>query len=153
MNESKYEFDNREVTPWADVVKFYRENFNTQLSHDEEWKFHIWMDELDMEDRLNDYDLRGAWKDGAMAKDNLPSKYKKPNNLTFDETSIYSGQPDLHNGGEYEGGQWGATQDGCTTFRPSMKMLKTTHPDKWIRAELAISCPEVKFVMPEDCHE
>lgn len=88
---------------FEEIRKFYKENFNTQLSPDEEFRFHSWADELgqklgrDMLEDLEDYDLRGAFKDGAAAgeNNNFTDRFKKPNHPTFSNESIYHGTPDV----------------------------------------------------------
>lgn len=149
--ERKEHFEGPQAVTFGEVDRFYRENFNTLLSPEEEWRFHTTADALDLDltDDLVDYDLRGAFKDGGLFDDNLPDKYRKPNHPLFDTESIYAGQPDIHNGGEYEGGQWGKDAAGNQTFTPSKKMLETTHPAAWMEAYMRHHEPEVSLVLPE----
>ncbi len=147
--EQKEHFTGSKPVTFGEVDRFYRENFNTLLSADEEWRFHTVCDELclDLGEALVDYDLRGAFKDGSLYEDNRPNKYRKPNHPLFDTDSIYNGLPDLQHGGEYEGGTWGKTDGNRDTFTPSAKMLETTHPIGWIKGWIKQNEPSIKLVV------
>lgn len=155
------EFDGKDKPTFDEMRKFYRENFNTQLSPEEEFRFHDWADSVgkriktDLMEWLDDYDLRGAFKEGACFDDeaaemHFPSKFKKPNNLTFATDSIYHGAVDLHHGGTYEAGEMGVLQDGTPTFSPSKKMLETTHPRQWVEAKFRTDAPEFELFLPKE---
>lgn len=156
--EQNTEFDGKSDPDFNEMRKFFRENFNTELSPEEEFRFHGWMDEQgkalgrDLSEDLDDYDLRGAFMEVCGCDDDSlswPSKFKKPNHPTFDKASIYHGTEDTHRGGEYEGGDWGHMEDKTVTFTPSAKMLETTHPEKWLRGHFAKNCPDVELLIAE----
>lgn len=146
--ERKEHFEGGMPTTFGEVDRYFRSNFNTLLSPEEEWRFHAVCDEesLNLDDELTDYDLRGAFKDGSMYENNRPDKYRKPNHPLFDSHSIHNGTPDIHNGGEYEGGEWGKSDCGRYTFKPSVKMLETTHPIGWLSAWMRQHEPGVVLV-------
>ena len=149
--ERKEKFEGPKATTFGAVDNFFRENFNTLLSPEEEWRFHNTVDALCLclQDDMVDYDLRGAFKDEGLFDNNLPDKYRKPNHPLFDVTSIYNGQPDLYNGGVYQGGEWGTNDEGMRTFKPSAEMIKTTHPAGWMKAWMRQHEPEVILIVPE----
>ena len=68
------------------------ENFNTRLSEDEEGKFQTWKKRNAPKDSGEDYDLRGAYKEGLKPASNghWPDTYKKPNHPTFSNESKYA---------------------------------------------------------------
>lgn len=149
--ERKEHFNGPKDATFGEIERFYRENFNTMLSPDEEWRFHCVCDETDVDlgEALVDYDLRGAFKDGSLYEDNRPDKYRKPNHPLFSVISIYHKTPDLQHGGEYEGGEFGQDECCCQTFKPSEKMLKTTHPAGWLKAWIREHAPKIKVILPE----
>ena len=106
--ESRQEFDGKDQPDYLDMVKFYRESFNTVLTPEQEWRFHDWADQhkaKDILDALDDYDVRGAFLDGCELKGSpakWPPKYAKPNFPMFSSESIYHGTADQHAGGEDE---------------------------------------------------
>ena len=114
----------------------YISNFNTKLSPQEEAGFQQWAvseSEKAGKDKfrdLEDYDLRGAWKEiqsGEMKPDergHLGDKYKKPNHPTFSDQSIYHNTKDPKTGERYLGGTWGEKGD---TFAPSTTTVSYTH--------------------------
>lgn len=85
------------------------EDFNTQLSPEDETKFQAWAKANGRDRDTFDYDLRGAWKDNAQEAGNghLPDTWKKPNHPTFSQESQYS-SPDRRGGRwvEGKGGKW-----------------------------------------------
>lgn len=149
--ERKEHFEGPKDSTFGEIERFYRTNFNTLLSPDEEWRFHCVCDEteLDLDEELADYDLRGAFKDGSLYEDNRPDKYRKPNHPLFSVTSIYHGTPDLQHGGEYEGGECGQGEEGEATFKPSQKMLETTHPAGWLKPWVREHAAKVRLMLPE----
>jgi len=73
--------------------------FETKLTPDEESKFQAWKAQYAPNDSGNDYDLRGAFKAGVtpdQATGHWPDTFKKPNEPTFSNQSIYAkARPDL----------------------------------------------------------
>lgn len=68
-------------------------SYNTPLSRDEEAAFQVWRSQLPANlQNMRDYDLRGAWKAGAVRSENdhLPDTWKKPAHITFSDGSIYA---------------------------------------------------------------
>jgi hypothetical protein len=68
-------------------------NFETQLSPEEEDKFSVWKDKFAPNDTGEDYDLRGAFKAGFTPSPDTghwPDVFKKPNHPTFSDQSIYA---------------------------------------------------------------
>lgn len=90
--------------------------YNTRLTPEQERQFVQWAQESNRIGDLYDYDLRGAWLQGAASGDgHLPDTFKKPNHPTFSMESQYSA-PGV------AGGVWGED-----TFTPSQQNL-ATHP-------------------------
>lgn len=150
--ERKEHFEGPKETTFGEIDRYFRENFNTVLSPDEEWRFHTVCDEMCkcLEDELTDYDLRGAFKDGGLYVNVLPNKYRKPNHPLFDTESIYDGMPDIHHGGEYEGGSWGRSESGRDVFIPSKKMIATTHPKGWLKGWMVNHHPSILLMLDMD---
>lgn len=130
----------------------FRTNFNTELSPEDTFKYHVWLDDegsrrgKDMREEANDYDMQGAWKDGAGQSGNghYPDTYKKPNHPTFSDQSKYHDTEDTIHGGKWEGGHWGEGE-----YTPSQKMLDTTHPVEWLKSYMRTTEPDQKLVLPE----
>lgn len=148
--EGTVHFVGGEKPAFGEVARFFRENFNSVLSPEDEWRFLTACDasDLNLEEILNVYDLRGAFQEGALQGGNRLNKYKKPSHPTFSVDSIYHGRPDIHAGGEYVGGQWGE-KDGSTTFTPSQTMLDNTHPRAWLAGWMREHEPDVELLCPE----
>jgi hypothetical protein len=91
----------------------FTEQYNTALPPYEEAKFHAWAHEHDKLLDLEDYDLRGLWKQtgGLMpaGEQHGPDTYKKPNHPTFSDESVYHGV-DGHLGGHW-------TQSGAQSWQ------------------------------------
>ena len=89
--------------------------YNTTLTPKEEEQFAQWAVQNNRLRDLYDYDMRGAWKEGAAQADNghFPDTYKKPNHPTFSVDSKY------HNPKKTQGGVWGADAEGRVSFTPS----------------------------------
>lgn len=87
-------------------------DLNTKLSPEEETKFQEWKSKYAPKDSGDDYDLRGAFKEGLTpdpVTGHWPDTYKKPNHPTFsDQSKFAKDYPDL-------AGKW--AEDG-TTFIP-----------------------------------
>ncbi len=116
--------------------------YNTKLNDADEQAFQAWVRKTGRKNDLADYDLRGAWKDGAQQAENghFTDKYKKPNHPTFSDESIYSNS-------KTPGGKW--RQDkGKWSFTPSQHNLDTygasALQDYFKRAE-----PDSLLVMPQ----
>lgn len=149
----KEPFDGSNEAHPGDVAKFFRQNFNTLLGHDEEWRFQIWLDQGDLDEFLDDYDLRGAFQENPDSIGDWPARFRKPNHLLFDTSSRYHDTPSPQ-GGAYEGGTWSATEDGQLIFSPSAAMLGSTHPANWLEAQMRHDYPAVMLCLPKDCtHE
>ena len=88
--------------------------YNTQLSPADEATFQKWAQDTGHTRDLQDYDMRGAWKQGAEqgSDGHFTDQYKKPNHPTFSTESQYHGVDG------YQGGTWGG-DDNSPTFAPS----------------------------------
>lgn len=67
--------------------------YDTKLSSDEEKKFQSWKQKNAPNDSGEDYDLRGAYKEGLSrdkSNSHFSDKYKKPNHPTFSDQSVYA---------------------------------------------------------------
>lgn len=153
-SEQRQAFDGGDESHWGDVVKFFRANFNSPLSHEQEWRFQCWLDGTDLADRLDDYDLRGWWLEFPDGGDEYPATWRKPNHLLFDTGSKYHGLPNAQHGGAYCGGDWATNDDGGLVFRPSADMLRSTHPRAWLAARMRTDHPHITLCLPErDAHD
>ena len=101
------------------AVPDFTDRFNTQLTTVQEGKFRTWVTAHGRTQDLRDYDLRGAWLQGAQQASNghFTDKFKKPNHPTFSDESIYSGQQG------YSGGQW-SQNAGKWSFTPGATNLQ-----------------------------
>lgn len=137
-----------EVTPLTD--QYFVVNFNTKLSPEEESAFQVWAAQNGRANDVEDYDIRGAWRElaaGAMEEaDNghLGDKYKKPNHPTFSDQSVYHNTEAPH--GKWVGGRWGEDEEG-PTYTPSAEMLKTTHPVGFLQSYMQEREPDVRLNM------
>jgi hypothetical protein len=100
----------------------FTDRYNTALTPKEERDYQAWGKEQEKITGKNpakdtyDYDMRGAWKAGAVQSDNQhwPDQWKKPNEPTFSNQSIYHGVDG------YKGGEWVTGADGqYIGFKPS----------------------------------
>ena len=106
------------------------ERYNTPLTPAEELAYQNWaqiqsaVQGRDISRDLFDYDMRGAFKSGALQSENghYPDTYKKPNHPTFSTDSQYHGA-DGHQGGTWTqlGGRW--------AFTPGQANLQMHGPD------------------------
>ena len=67
--------------------------YDTPLTPDEEKKFQSWKRKYAPRDSGQDYDLRGAYKEGLKPDPKTghwPDTYKKPNHPTFSDQSKYA---------------------------------------------------------------
>ena len=98
----------------------FTDQYNTQLTPEEEREFQAWAKAEGRERDVFNYDLRGAWKElksGTMSEDargHLGDKYKKPNHPTFSDQSIYSTK-------ENQGGHW-SVENGQDVFVPGREL-------------------------------
>ena len=98
----------------------FTDQYNTQLTPEEEREFQAWAKAEGRERDVFNYDLRGAWKElksGTMSEDSrghLGDKYKKPNHPTFSDQSIYSTK-------ENQGGHW-SVENGQDVFVPGREL-------------------------------
>lgn len=98
----------------------FTDQYNTQLTPEEEREFQAWAKAEGRERDVFNYDLRGAWKElksGTMSEDargHLGDKYKKPNHPTFSNQSIYSTK-------ENQGGHW-SVENGQDVFVPGREL-------------------------------
>jgi hypothetical protein len=121
----------------------FTNEFNTELTPDERNAFNEYMINESLNKGRNlyndmyDYDMQGAWKDGATSPTNnnvrghLGDKFKKPNHPTFSTESQYSANnaknAHLTQGvldalallGNPIGGQWNGNDETKWTFIPS----------------------------------
>ena len=105
--------------------QYFVENYNTNLGAKDEVAFQAWAKNNNRLEDLIDYDLRGAWKQGAQQENNghFPDTYKKPNHPTFSDQSIYHNTANP-NGGKFVGGNWFDGEKGTYTFTPSREMVE-----------------------------
>lgn len=98
--------------------------FNTQLTPDQEQQFRSWASANGRLSDSYDYDMRGAWLNGASrgANGHFPDTYKKPNHPTFSTESKYSGV------GGNVGGAWTQSGQNAWMFTPSPTNLQHTDP-------------------------
>lgn len=90
----------------------YTNDFNTDLSQEEESEFQEFAAKNNLLKDLPDYDVRGAWK--AIQGGTDPrgyggfwnDRFKKPNHPLFSTESIYHGKTNEKTGEIYEGGIW-----------------------------------------------
>ena len=95
----------------ADLLNAY----NTQLSSVDEDKFLQWAASNNKMRDLEDYDLRGAWKAGALTGGHGPDTYKKPNHPTFSNESMYSTP-------QTPGGEWQQSGDNWAFWASPQNM-------------------------------
>ena len=98
--------------------------YNTQLSPDDEAKFQDWAKANPNMGNTYDYDSRGFWQAGAGQSDNGhgSDQWKKPNHTTFSDQSMYNGVDG------YQGGTWQQQQDNSYNFYPSSTNMQMTDP-------------------------
>lgn len=130
----------------------FSSKYNTALAPQEEKQFQEWATKNNRLRDTYDYDMRGAWKDGASQGGNghFSDKFKKPNHPTFSDQSQYNGVDG------YQGGKWGQA-DGRDTFAPSESNLKNMSQAELERyfakvepnAMLQISAPAKKLKLSD----
>ena len=105
---------------------YYYQNFNTNLTPEEEQAYNDWVVSLsaqrgrNVSNDLYTYDLRGAFQagEGSDWRGHMTDRFKKPNHPTFSTESMYNGYP-MPEGGTYEAGAW-----VDNAFMPSNAMLQ-----------------------------
>jgi hypothetical protein len=123
------------------------DQYNTELSEEDEKTFQRWATSNRRDKDSYDYDMRGWWSENKDKKlpgggEHFTDKYKKPNHPTFSDESQYHGKDGN------EGGKWGGSEKE-PTFTPSKKMLEQTTPQD-LRAYFDKVEPEVTLVLPEE---
>src|SRR5712692_8429662 len=99
----------------------FTDQYNTQLSPEEEGQFQSWAQAQGRTKDLYNYDMRGWWK--ANQGGEVPAQgahftdeFKKPNHPTFSNESMYQGKDG------FQGGSWGGTE-AEPTFTPGKTNL------------------------------
>ena len=140
----------------SDYELYFRDNFNTELSEEDEFLFQAWLERMselkgrDMSMDLVDYDHRGFWQDGITQGYDDPDahgtdRYKKPSHPTFSNESIYHNTPNNEGDGDrWYGGSW--SNDG-TQYTPSREMLNSTHPQRWLEQHFKKYKPDVELML------
>jgi len=134
---------------------WYANNFNTPLKAVDESAFQSWVADKsktlnrDFIRQLDDYDLRGFWKNGGSDWNggHMPDTYKKPNHPTFSDESIWNGAQGPM--GPYVGGKWIGSDKNGWKFEPSVQMLRTTHNADSLMEYMANNEPGVEIVWPK----
>jgi hypothetical protein len=100
------------------------DQYNTNLSPDNETKFQDWAKANPRLGSTYDYDARGFWQAGAAQADNGhgSDQWKKPNHPTFSNQSQY-------NDNQNQGGAWAQRPDGSYSYAPSSTNLKYNDPN------------------------
>jgi len=122
--------------------------YNTALTPSEELAYQQWaqlqsaLQNRDVNRDLFNYDLRGAFKSGAMQSGNghWPDTFKKPNHPSFSDQSQYN-NADGHTGGAWRhvGGQW--------VFTPGATNLQM-HGPNGLQQYFQQSDPNVRVNLP-----
>ena len=92
----------------------YTEQYNTQLDPKSEQMFRNWSARSGKSKDLFDYDVRGAFKAGELAKPGQhgTDRWKKPNHPTFSNESVYHSD-------KTPGGSWTSDKAGKWSFNAS----------------------------------
>lgn len=118
------------------------DQYNTQLSPEDEKVFQKWAQSQNKLQDLYDYDVRGLWKSGqANMEGHGPDTYKKPNHPTFSDESIYHGV-DNHEGGHWEGE---APFEAFTPGRSNLEHYGPSGLDEYFRSYE----PDVRLQLPD----
>ena len=138
-----------------DFPAHFLENYNTQLSPENEQRFQNWLSVITTRAKRNvgadlqDYDLRGYWLNGGYndtsGQGHMTDQYKKPNHPTFSKESMYSGTMSPW-GVPFEGGSWSEKGD---TYTPSAIMLQYTHPKDFLQKYMSDVEPDVILQWPK----
>lgn len=141
----------------------YSDGFNTPIGGDlskETANYYKWVGEMkgktgrDVDNDRYDYDIQGAYKDGAAPTDDTghwPDTYKKPNHPTFSDQSKYN-DIDVQFPGEdkpfrTQGGHWDKDDDGKDTFTPGSTNFIYRNPQEMIDY-FKKNEPNVKLILP-----
>jgi len=142
-----------DLEEFQDIDKqYFRNNFNTQLTPEQEKEFQSWLKEESKRQRrdisfdLEDYDIRGFWlnKEKTDSRGHRPDKWKKPNHPTFSSESVYHNTANEIFGGKWVGGVWKEN-----SFTPSREMLKHTHTVDFLKSYFKKFETGAKLVLPE----
>lgn len=130
----------------AEYERFFYDNYNTHLDPEQEAQFQTWAQQNNRQNDLHDYDMRGAWLEGAKQGGNghFSDKYKKPNHPTFSDQSIYNGTESPW-GWKYEGGKW-----TDNTYTPSQRMFVRTHNREQMKKYMAEHEPGVRLIVDQN---
>lgn len=139
----------------GNVDAYFRDRFNTELTPEETFKYHDWLDQeskkagRDKSNDVIDYDMQGFFKDGQAFSDENghgSDLYKKPNHPSFSNESKYHGTEDQN--GKWEGGQW-SKEGEEKTFTPSRTMLGKTHTADGMQSYFRDREPDYTLILPE----
>lgn len=121
----------------------FTNQYNTQLSPEEEAQFVAWANSMGKLGDVADYDLRGAWKAKVAQAGNghFPDTFKKPNHPTFSVESQYSGEG-------VEGGRWVDAGNGQWQFWASPANLDAMGADG-LDSYFKQAEPDVALVLPD----
>ena len=121
----------------------FTDKYNTQLAPAQEAAYQAWAKTLGKQGSTYDYDLRGAFANGAQqaANGHFTDRFKKPNHPTFSDQSQYSGVDGQ------QGGAWAHQPDGSWTFAPSASMM-TMHDPGDLQQYFQRVEPNNKLVLP-----
>lgn len=125
------------------------DQYNTKLSKPDEEKFQSWAADNGRTADLENYDMRGWWKQNGKTdaqaqgddRGHFTDEFKKPNHPTFSDESKYHGVDDN------KGGTWG-TKDGKDTFTPSETNLKNMTPEE-LKDYFSKVEPDANLILPE----
>ena len=126
----------------------FTDQYNTVLSPEQEQAYQQWLmvqsqqNGRDMSQDNYDYDMRGAFLNGATQAGNMhwPDTFKKPNHPSFSDQSKYSGVNGM------TGGTWMQTPTGWV-FTPGVTTLQMFSPDA-LRQYFQRADPNVQLVVP-----
>lgn len=117
--------------------------YNTKLSKEDEAKFQTWATDNNRLGDLQNYDMRGWWKQNGTqdTRGHFTDEFKKPNHPTFSDESIYHGTDGN------KGGTWGKNGEK-DTFKPSKtnleNMTAADMQDYFAKVE-----PDAELVLPK----
>ena len=113
--------------------------FDTPLSPQEENDFQQWKQKYAPQDSGEDYDLRGAFKEGLTpdpVSGHWPDTYKKPNHPTFSVESKYAkDRPDL--AGSWQGNTYVPPAKQASDLSPGQQWLQSLEDDGYSDADIA----------------
>jgi hypothetical protein len=120
----------------------FTNKYNTKLSASDEAQYQDWAKREGRKGDEYDYDMRGAWKEGAQQGNNghFPDKFKKPNHPTFSTESIYDGKDG------FKGGTWKGSGD-TWSFKASSTNVQMRSPEELQRYFDKVE-PTSKLILP-----